>query len=313
MTNFSGPLPARKNSRTRTWWMVVAVLAVLLILLLALVPGLVFVLSLLALLFGLAALIIGRVRWARIPNRKGAGAFTGAATALLVLSLIVFGAGSAPSDEDSAVAGTGASSPAEEPTLASFVGQACEADHLVMTQGEESNYCNEDDAGAFVWVSQTTHEKDVADAKELAEAKAAAEAKAKEEAAAKKAAQEKAKQQAVAKKAAEEKAAAKKAAEEQAVAEAKAQAKAEAERKAAAEAKEAAAQQAAADAAAEAERRAEEEEQAQIETLVDDTAGSSAYYENCDAVRAAGADPVYSGDPGYSRKLDRDGDGVGCE
>ncbi|MEN0129585.1 MAG: DUF1524 domain-containing protein [Brevundimonas sp.] len=37
------------------------------------------------------------------------------------------------------------------------------------------------------------------------------------------------------------------------------------------------------------------------------------YYQNCDAVRAAGADPIYAGDPGYSRKLDRDGDGVACE
>ncbi|WP_216648733.1 GmrSD restriction endonuclease domain-containing protein [Agromyces agglutinans] len=37
------------------------------------------------------------------------------------------------------------------------------------------------------------------------------------------------------------------------------------------------------------------------------------YYENCDAVRAAGASPIRAGDPGYSRKLDRDGDGVGCE
>ncbi|MGP6170811.1 GmrSD restriction endonuclease domain-containing protein [Microbacterium sp. A204] len=37
------------------------------------------------------------------------------------------------------------------------------------------------------------------------------------------------------------------------------------------------------------------------------------YYENCDAVRAAGAAPIHAGDPGYSRKLDRDGDGVGCE
>jgi len=37
------------------------------------------------------------------------------------------------------------------------------------------------------------------------------------------------------------------------------------------------------------------------------------FYENCSAVRAAGADPIYEGDPGYSRKLDRDGDGVGCE
>jgi hypothetical protein len=41
--------------------------------------------------------------------------------------------------------------------------------------------------------------------------------------------------------------------------------------------------------------------------------GTSVYYENCDAVRAAGAAPIHAGDPGYSRKLDRDGDGVGCE
>ncbi len=40
---------------------------------------------------------------------------------------------------------------------------------------------------------------------------------------------------------------------------------------------------------------------------------SSAYYPNCAAARAAGAAPVYRGEPGYSRRLDRDGDGVGCE
>ncbi|WP_221620124.1 excalibur calcium-binding domain-containing protein [Streptococcus minor] len=39
----------------------------------------------------------------------------------------------------------------------------------------------------------------------------------------------------------------------------------------------------------------------------------SAYYPNCSAVRAAGAAPLYVGQPGYSRKLDRDGDGVACE
>ncbi|MCR2828260.1 excalibur calcium-binding domain-containing protein, partial [Microbacterium sp. zg.Y909] len=37
------------------------------------------------------------------------------------------------------------------------------------------------------------------------------------------------------------------------------------------------------------------------------------YYENCTAVRAAGAAPIHAGDPGYSSKLDRDGDGVACE
>jgi micrococcal nuclease len=37
------------------------------------------------------------------------------------------------------------------------------------------------------------------------------------------------------------------------------------------------------------------------------------YYANCAAVRAAGAAPIHEGDPGYSTKLDRDRDGVGCE
>lgn len=41
--------------------------------------------------------------------------------------------------------------------------------------------------------------------------------------------------------------------------------------------------------------------------------GGSVYYANCTAARAAGAAPVMRGEPGYSRKLDRDNDGVGCE
>lgn len=36
-------------------------------------------------------------------------------------------------------------------------------------------------------------------------------------------------------------------------------------------------------------------------------------YANCTAVRAAGAAPIRRGDPGYSRALDRDGDGIACE
>lgn len=36
-------------------------------------------------------------------------------------------------------------------------------------------------------------------------------------------------------------------------------------------------------------------------------------YKNCDAVRAAGKAPLRKGDPGYSAKLDRDGNGVACE
>lgn len=37
------------------------------------------------------------------------------------------------------------------------------------------------------------------------------------------------------------------------------------------------------------------------------------YYRNCDAARAAGAAPVYFGEPGYGAHLDRDNDGIGCE
>ncbi|WP_454175597.1 excalibur calcium-binding domain-containing protein [Gordonia sputi] len=48
-------------------------------------------------------------------------------------------------------------------------------------------------------------------------------------------------------------------------------------------------------------------------TANSDSGAGSAYYANCSAARAAGAAPLYSGQPGYSSKLDRDGDGVACE
>jgi hypothetical protein len=41
--------------------------------------------------------------------------------------------------------------------------------------------------------------------------------------------------------------------------------------------------------------------------------GGDVHYQNCDAVRAAGAAPLLAGQPGYSTRLDRDGDGVACE
>jgi hypothetical protein len=42
-------------------------------------------------------------------------------------------------------------------------------------------------------------------------------------------------------------------------------------------------------------------------------APSSVFYGSCAEVRAAGAAPIYAGEPGYSTKLDRDKDGVACE
>jgi endonuclease YncB( thermonuclease family) len=43
------------------------------------------------------------------------------------------------------------------------------------------------------------------------------------------------------------------------------------------------------------------------------TPPSSVYYRSCAEARAAGAAPLYRGQPGYRPGLDRDGDGVACE
>ncbi|GGS29163.1 excalibur calcium-binding domain-containing protein [Actinokineospora fastidiosa] len=37
------------------------------------------------------------------------------------------------------------------------------------------------------------------------------------------------------------------------------------------------------------------------------------YYANCAAARAAGAAPLYAGQPGYRPALDRDNDGIACD
>lgn len=39
----------------------------------------------------------------------------------------------------------------------------------------------------------------------------------------------------------------------------------------------------------------------------------ASYYPNCTAARADGAAPIRAGEAGYSRRLDRDGDGIACE
>ena len=42
-------------------------------------------------------------------------------------------------------------------------------------------------------------------------------------------------------------------------------------------------------------------------------AAPSVYYPNCSAARAAGASNIRTGEPGYRRALDRNGDGVACQ
>jgi len=42
-------------------------------------------------------------------------------------------------------------------------------------------------------------------------------------------------------------------------------------------------------------------------------AQTGVYYKNCSEAKAAGAAPIYAGQPGYRSALDRDHDGVACE
>ena len=115
--------------------------------------------------------------------------------------------------------------------------------------------------------------------------------------------------QAEAERVAAEQAAAAQAEAERVAAEQAAAAQAEAERVAAEQAAVVAAQ-------LDAERVAAEQAAAAAaaaQIAAEDAAPSNVYYANCAAVRDAGAAPIYRGDPGYSSKLDRDGDGVACE
>ena len=68
-----------------------------------------------------------------------------------------------------------------------------------------------------------------------------------------------------------------------------------------------------AEAARQAEEAAQQAEVARQAQVNQQQAGQSAYYANCTQAKNAGAAPLYSGQPGYSRKLDRDGDGIACE
>lgn len=44
-----------------------------------------------------------------------------------------------------------------------------------------------------------------------------------------------------------------------------------------------------------------------------DRPAAPVHYRNCAEVIAAGAAPLYRGEPGYGRHLDRDGDGIACD
>lgn len=60
-------------------------------------------------------------------------------------------------------------------------------------------------------------------------------------------------------------------------------------------------------------QEAQRSRQSQQQASLGNSNGRSAYYKNCDAVRAAGKAPLYQDEPGYEPRLDADGDGVACE
>lgn len=282
------PVKQKKPGMGKLGWIILAVVIVAAFALMIAQPELVFALSILGIIAAIIGIIIGRLPWLR--DRKRSAGFGGVMVLLFVASVITGSSQYAADNPAPAVADpmvisseSPSPTPSESPSstaIADFVGQECEGEELLMEQGAEKLYCDESTAGVLLWANQDDHDKTILAAKEVAEEKAA-----KGEAAAKKKAIEKA--------AADKKVAEKKAAE-MAVAK-KAEQKAEEKRIAQRE---------------EAARIAEREA---IEEAYEAPAPVSTYYQNCSAVKAAGAAPIYRGDPGYSGKLDRDGDGVACE
>ncbi|AMR06372.1 excalibur calcium-binding domain-containing protein [Bacillus thuringiensis] len=56
-----------------------------------------------------------------------------------------------------------------------------------------------------------------------------------------------------------------------------------------------------------------EEQPKQAEETNTQSIENSVVYENCTQVRKAGKAPIKQGEPGYSSKLDKDGDGIACD
>lgn len=190
--------------------------------------------------------------------------------------------------------------------LKDFEGKSCDGDELIMEQGDESLYCDLDANGSLVWVTAATHKVLLEEAQAKAQAKAEAEAKAraKVEADAKAEAQAKAEKEAaaVAKRIKEEKAAAEK--KELTITKAAPQTSA---------AKPSIQGFVAPKPQPKATPTPKPKASPKPKPTPTPKSSGSAYYKNCSAVRAAGKAPIYVGEPGYSRKLDRDGDGVACE
>ena len=297
MTNYSNHpyAPAQPQQRwkpTVLFWIVAAVLLLLLIPF-ALVGGVgmvLFILGLAALLTGLYAFLFKRRSWVGLPHRKSGGLVAVSGFVALILGAGVVGATAAPRVETdkatlvSPVKASATATPTPTPTATNPANSTCSTAAATQKYSNQTLTCTMGADQRLVWMTE-------ADSKRVLAEKAAADKAAAEKAAAEQAAAA----QAAAEKAAAEKAAADQAAAQQAAAEQAAAAQAAAQ---------AAAEQAARDAAA---------RQAVPAPAPAAPAPSSVYYANCAAAKAAGAAPLYAGQPGYRPAMDGDSDGVACE
>jgi len=231
------------------------------------------------------SLLKGRRSWLGLQNRKAAGIGIGAGFVLLLVSGGIVGATApqtpvvANAETKVTVPATASPSATPTPAAASVLLTECKTVGETLQEADKPLVCTAEETGSLVWMPE---EKSKALLAYRAEATASAAAQ--QKAAADKVAADKAAQTA-AKKAATDKANAEKAAADKATAD---------------EAARVAAEQAA--------------QQAPVvqEPPVDAPAGD-VFYANCTEAKAAGAAPLYLGQPGYRPKLDGDSDGVACE
>lgn len=290
MTNnpYAPASPQHRWKPTVLFWIVATVLLLVLIPF-AVAGGLgmvLFILGLVALLTGLYAWLFRRRSWVGLPHRKSGGLVAVSGLVALIVGFGVVGATAAPRADVTKAAevstvqpsATRTATPTPTPTATNPANSTCATAAATQKYNSQTLVCTAGSDQRLVWMTESDSKKVLA-----------------EKAAADKAAAEKA----AAEQAAVEKAAAEKAAADQAAAQAAADQAA----------RDATARVAAEQAAAQAAKPAP----APVAPAPAAPAPAAVYYANCAAAKAAGAAPLYAGQPGYRPAMDGDSDGVACE
>ncbi len=243
----------------------------------------VFIIGLVAILTGLYVLLFKRRSWVGLPHRKSGGIVAAAGVIALIVGAGVVGATAAPEGSANKVALVGPAqqsisatptpTPSPTPSASNPANTTCAKAAETRNYKDKTFICTPGSDQKLVWMTD-------ADSKRVVAEKAAADKAAAEKVAAEAAAAEKA----AADKAAADQAAAQLAAEQ------------------------AAAQQAAKQTPVPAAPAQVAPAPAPVAP-----APAAAYYANCAAAKAAGAAPLYAGQPGYRPGLDGDSDGKACE